>query len=138
MNITKIAFLLILSATFLLSCGDDLKKQRQEIYDEVMVVHDEMMMMSKIRKAKIDLKEKITLAETEKDSATAATYQTALQQLETADKAMMDWMKQFKNPPAASPDKEAIEYLKIQKEKVLEMKKVMVENMDEVRKVIEF
>lgn len=135
----NISLLLILSSIFLLSCGEEkpkenpLEKEREQIYKEVMAVHDEMMMMQKIRGAQANLKKMM-----ESDSTNVEKYQTAYDQLQIADDAMMDWMKQFKNPPQNTDAKDAIEYLKDQKIKVLKMKEVMVENLDKAKQVIDF
>lgn len=129
----NIGIILILSATFLLGCEDSLQKEREQVYKEVMVVHDEMMMMQKIRGAQSKLKKMI-----ESDSTDVVKYQTAFDQLQVADDAMMDWMRQFKNPPQNTDAKEAIEYLKDQKVKVQKMKEVMIENIDKAKLVVEF
>ncbi len=135
----NIGIILILSSIFLLSCGetkpkeDPLQKEREQVYKEVMAVHDEMMMMGKIRGAQGKLKKMM-----ESDSTNAAKYQTAYDHLQVADDAMMNWMKQFKNPPENTAMKEAIEYLKDQKIKVQKMKEVMIENLDKAKQIAGF
>ena len=135
----NISLILILSSIFLLGCGetkpkeDSLLKEKEKIYKEVMAIHDEMMMMGKIRGAQGKLKKMM-----ESDSTNVEKYQTAYDQLQAADDAMMDWMRQFKNPPQNTPTNVAIEYLKDQKAKVQKMKDVMVENLDKVKQVIDF
>jgi hypothetical protein len=129
----NISFFLILSAIFLFSCEDSLQKEREQVFKEVMAIHDEMMMMGKIRGAQSKLKKMM-----ESDSTNVEKYQTAYDQLQMADDAMMDWMRQFKNPAQNTDAKEAIEYLKDQKVKVQKMKEVMVENMDKARQIIDF
>ncbi len=137
--IKNISFFLILSSFFLFSCqeakpkDDPLQKEREQIYKEVMAIHDEMMIMTKIRGAQSKLKKMM-----ESDSLNVEKYQTAYDQLQVADDAMMDWMRQFKNPPQNTDAKEAIEYLKDQKVKVEKMKEVMIENLDKAREVIDF
>jgi ABC-type transport system involved in cytochrome bd biosynthesis fused ATPase/permease subunit len=135
----NISLFLILSSIFLFSCGETkpkgagLQKEKEQVYKEVMAVHDEMMMMKKIRGAQSKLKKMM-----ESDSINLEKYQTAYDQLQVADDAMMDWMKQFKNPPQNTEAKEAIEYLNDQKVKVQKMKEVMVENMDKAKQVVDF
>lgn len=131
--IKKISVLLILSSIFLLSCENTLQKEREQVFKEVMEIHDEMMMMGKIRGAQSKLKKMM-----ESDSINIEKYQIAYDQLQVADDAMMDWMRQFKNPAQNTDAKEAIEYLKDQKVKVQKMKEVMVENMDKAKQVVEF
>jgi hypothetical protein len=137
----NISLFLILSSIFLLSCGeekpkeDPLQKEKEKVYKEVMAVHDEMMMMGKIRGAQSKLKKMIML---ESDLSKVEKYQTAYDQLQVADDAMMGWMRQFKNPPENTATKEAIEYLNGQNTKVQKMKEVMVENLDKAKQVIDF
>ena len=137
----NISLFLILSSIFLLSCGeekpkeDPLQKEREKVYKEVMAVHDEMMMMGKIRGVQSKLKKMIML---ESDLSKVEKYQTAYDQLQVADDAMMGWMRQFKNPPENTATKEAIEYLNGQNTKVQKMKEVMVENLDKAKQVIDF
>lgn len=137
----NISLFLILSSIFLLNCGeekpkeDPLQKEKEKVYKEVMAVHDEMMMMGKIRGAQSKLKKMIML---ESDLSKVEKYQTAYDQLQVADDAMMGWMRQFKNPPENTATKEAIEYLNGQNTKVQKMKEVMVENLDKAKQVIDF
>lgn len=134
--IKNINILLTLCVLFLFSCGNgnaELEAEREKAFKDVMKVHDEMMVMGKIRGAQGKLKKMM-----EADSTNAAKFQTAIDQLQTADDAMMGWMKQFKNPSQDTDPKEAIEYLKDQKIKVDKMKAIMEENMKKAREVIEF
>lgn len=134
--VKNINILLTLCILFLFSCGNgnaELEAEREKAFKEVMKVHDEMMVMGKIRGVQGKLKKMI-----EADSINAPKYQTAIDQLQTADDAMMGWMKQFKNPSQDTDPKEAIEYLKDQKIKVDKMKAIMEENMNKAREVIEF
>lgn len=136
--IKNISIFLILNSIFLFSCQDSkpkensLQKEREQIYSEVMAIHDEMMMMGKIRGAQSKLKKMM-----ETDSTNLKKYQTAYNQLQVADDAMMGWMKQFKNPPQNMEAKEAIIYLKDQKVKVQKMKEVMIDNIDKAKQVID-
>ena len=47
-------------------------------------------------------------------------------------------MKQFKNPPESTDIKEAIDYLKNQKDRVQKMKDIMIENLNNAKQVIDF
>lgn len=129
----NISFFLILISIFLFSCEDHSQKEREQIFKEVMAVHDEMMMMGKIRGAQSKLKKMMV-----SDSTNIEKYQTAFDQLQTADDTMMDWMRQFKNPAQNIEAKEAIKYLKDQKIKVQKMKEEMIENMDKAKLVVDF
>ena len=135
----NISLLSILSIILVFSCSEEkpqqnaLIKEKEHVYKEVMAVHDEMIMMGKIRGAQRKLKKMI-----ESDSTNMEKYQVAYDQLQAADDAMMNWMKQFKNPPESTDIKEAIDYLKNQKDRVQKMKDIMIENLNNAKQVIDF
>lgn len=131
----------------LFSCDDPAKKEkelqtkeRDEIYKQVMEIHDEMMplVFSKIRPTQKKLETMMKDAQTQQDSVNYQKYKTAFNQLENADKAMNSWMKQFRNPDVDTSHEEAIKYLKDQVVKVDEMKKVMEKNINAAKAVIDF
>ena len=135
----NLGIILILSTIIFWGCEDPLKQERTQTYGEVMAIHDEMMpQVRHIRGAQTRLESMMKNAAQQKDSLNLNNYKTAFQQLETADQAMTEWMQQFSAPSKDTPDAQAIEYLKKQKTKVATMKKVMITNMDNARKVIDF
>ena len=129
-----------MSIVFFSSCAESENVKEEKLLKEVMVIHDEMMPLirNKIRPTQKRLEGMMKNAEQQKDSITLTKYKTAHQQLEKADKAMNDWMRQFRTPTNETPHEEVMNYLKDQKVKVAEMKKVMEENMNAAREVIEF
>lgn len=135
----NISLLLILSTTLFFACEDPLQKEREQLYQEVMAIHDEVMpKMSSIRKGQKDLKAMIKNVEEPTDPAKIKEYKAALEQLNTASQVMIDWMKQFSTPTVEIPNEEAIQYLKEQKKSVTIMRDAMLKNMNAARKVIEF
>ncbi|MCL6220635.1 hypothetical protein [Zunongwangia pacifica] len=90
--INRLALLLSL-ALLAVSCAEDTsakKEQYEELFHQVLDVHDEVMpKMGDISELSKDLK---AIADT---SATAEKYLKAEQKLQDADKLMMDWMHSF-------------------------------------------
>jgi len=113
---------------------------QQKLQQEVMDIHDEMMPLirEKIRPTQEKLTSMIKEAEQKKDSSSVNKYTTAYQQLDLADKAMHDWMNQFKTPTIEMPKEDAMKYLEDQKIKVIKMKEVMETNINAAREVIDF
>ena len=112
----KLPFLSILFGLLLFSsCKSEHSTEVQKLYDEVMVIHDEVMPeMGTIHKLKKQLK---GLLKNPSATLDQADVKKNIEALDQADEAMMDWMHQFKVPKEAS-DKIKLEYLAIQKEKM--------------------
>ena len=115
-----------------IACQFD-KNQDPEVsllYDQVIEIHDEVMpKMRDIRQLKKKLKS-ISSAEQNKD------VKLALQQLEDAHDAMMDWMAQFKMPKNVEKS-QSMDYLRGQMVSVNDMKAKMldaIENANELNR----
>lgn len=142
----KLIFLSLSAIFFLLSCDntaqqkeDPLAKERATLKDEVMAIHDEMMPDWRASsKAQTQLEKMITSATEKHDLPNVEKYQTAHQQLEVVYKEMKDWMEQYRSPSAETSNEDAISYFKDQKVKVVKMKEIMVENLKEAKKVVDF
>lgn len=121
--------ILFISLAFLTSCGQKTDTAYDKLYDEVMVIHDEVMPeMGTINKAKKALKKM-------KTDDNAALIDAQIQKLEDADEAMMSWMHQFKKPKNEDP-KANIAYLKEQKVKIQEVKDIMLSTIAESQNMI--
>ncbi len=97
----------------------------QALYDQVMDIHDEVMpKMEDIYKLKSQLQEQIAnspdLVIEKKES-----METMILQLDSANKAMMIWMRQF-NPPDSVDEEQGRAYLEEQMEKVKKVKEDML------------
>jgi len=108
------------------SCKDGFTPDVQKLYDEVMVIHDEVMPeMGTIHNLKKKLKKVLKDPEAEFDAKMINEQITAL---DYADDSMMDWMHQFKVPKDASEEEQLV-YLEDQKQKMtkvnLEMKSII-------------
>ena len=115
-----------------IACQFD-KNQDPEVsllYDQVIEIHDEVMpKMRDIRQLKKKLTS-ISSAEQNKD------VKLALQQLEDAHDAMMDWMAQFKMPKNVEKS-QSMDYLRGQMVSVNDMKAKMldaIENANELNR----
>jgi len=147
MKINFTLFCFAICSIFLLSCEttpakekeNPLVTERTNLKEEVISIHDEMMPdWHASRKAQTKLKEMIKEETEQKNTAKVEEYETAHQQLEVVYKAMKDWMVQYKPPTSETSNEDAISYFKDQKTKVVEMKEVMIENLKEAKKVIDF
>jgi hypothetical protein len=121
---------LFIYLTILSACGPNYEKEATSLYQEVMALHDEVMpKMSDINKAKKKLNEL-------KDDENGVVMDAQIEALVQADDAMMNWMYQFKNPES-NDFKANIEYLKIQKEKMVEVKTIMLKTIDDANLLIQ-
>lgn len=121
--------LLYILVTFLFfaSCRPSFENDaNQKLYDEVMVIHDEVMpRMSEIHKLKKSIKQQ--WQDTSKQS-----YDEAMQlkkELQEADDAMMDWMAEFKMPKEASEEEIRV-FLEKEKEKITAVSRSMTKSIE--------
>lgn len=103
-------YTLFVSTALLWSCKPDIKSDvNQSLYDEVMVIHDDVMpKMSDIHKLKKQIRK------TYKDD-TVEGYKESLvilSQLEKADEGMMTWMANFKIPEGLDAEQQKAYLLK--------------------------
>lgn len=97
------------------ACSDN-KKQEQDLLNQVIKLHDEVMAKDEQAvKNKMQLDSLIkTNRVTNKDSATVV-----VNNLSNADKAMEDWMHQFTADNSGKPHDEVMRYLNDQKKKLI-------------------
>ncbi len=123
------ALILLVCLTIAQSCGSKGPAEVENLHEQVMVVHDEVMpKMSDINRAKKKLR-KI------KDPSLNEDVLTLLTDLENADEAMMSWMHDYKKP--SGEDLEAAKkYLNDQLVKITEVKDVMLSSIANAEKFI--
>lgn len=110
-----IAFLSIITA-----CNQ--KNRVEKLKAEVMAIHDEVMPeMGTLMNLQKELKDKISDLDTT-DKSMADSLRRLVKQLEEADEAMMQWMRNYKDPSPERSEKEALEYLESKKESITEVK----------------
>ena len=109
---------MLLSIILLAGC----EKSNQELYDEVMQVHDEVMpKMEDLYKAKVALKARLLdrpdMPESEKKA-----INDRIAQLDSAGEGMMVWMRQFNPLPDSLGEDKARQYLQGERQKVQKVK----------------
>ena len=112
---------------------DEHQGGNQELYDEVMKVHDEVMpKMDDIYKYKVRLKKQIT-----DDPAMAPekekTIEAVILKLDSASDGMMVWMRNFNPLPDSLGVEQARSYLEEEKKKVVKVKEDMLEAIEEAK-----
>ena len=89
---------------------------KQEAYDKVIAVHDEVMpKLRQISELKGEIEEKMTHSI---DTASSNQYIKLMQDLDAADESMMAWMRAFKSDIENLPLDSALDYLKSEQAKV--------------------
>ena len=92
---------------------------KQQAYDKVIAVHDEVMpKMSYISELKGQIEERMN---TKTDSLVIADWQNLMVNLDVADEAMWVWMRQFNSDLEDISIDEALAYLKSEQENIDEV-----------------
>ena len=104
----------------IISCQS--QKNNDELYDEVMKIHDEVMpKMNDMHKLKLALKNEMD-STSDLTEARKAEIETAILKLDSASEGMMGWMRQFDPIPDSESVDKAREYLEKEKEKVAKVR----------------
>jgi hypothetical protein len=100
--------------------------KQQSLETEVMDLHDEAMVdMSKIYRLRRNLTTlRDTLTAQAADTAVTALLSRRIAELNDADEAMMDWMRNYK-APTEQPHQEAVLYLQEEHVKMARVKSLM-------------
>jgi hypothetical protein len=111
------------------------KKGNQQLYDEVMAIHDEVMpKMNDIRRYKKDFQAEIAnnpnITEARKTQ-----LESSIVMLDSASDGMMKWMRAFDPIADSEGEQKAREYLEDQKQKVTKVKEDMLKALDEAKKL---
>lgn len=123
---------LLLVIPFLVwGCGPK-TTDNQQLYEEVMEIHDEVMpKMNDIYKLKEELKKIASASNTPEDKKKA--IESAILNLDSASEGMMVWMRNFNPLPDSLGEDNAREYLKDQKKKVNKVKEDMLKAIDKAK-----
>lgn len=123
----------------LYGCNNE-KKQQDELYEEVMAIHDEVMpQMSTLMKIEKNLKAQVELNLNDSlaiDSAKLDLLNEVSNKVKKANESMMDWMHNFKQVEDGTPHGEVMKYLKEQKESISKVKDEMIAAKKEGEKYI--
>jgi phage tail tape-measure protein len=114
---------------------DAVEKKRSE----VMAIHDAIMPeMGTIMNLKKQLKEKASAMDstgsTDKEQLDSIYF--SVEQLEEADEAMMQWMRTYKDPADSVNENQAIDYLELKKQEIVEVKEIMQESQENARALL--
>lgn len=116
-----------------ISCQSSKKEEKKDVSKlkkEVMAIHDDVMpKMGALRRAS---KELMALGDSIQpiDSARAATYLNAAQELVDANESMMEWMRQYE-PEFTGDDDEVWNYYTLQKEEIKKVSDLMNNELKE-------
>lgn len=131
----RILGIVLVGLVLVSGCGDEAQKRKDALLGEVMAVHDEVMpKMGDLRKTAKTLQAKADSLEglTEGDfEAQIIELRNAAEAIEAANEGMMTWMRQFEAPDNEAPVEEVIAYLTEQKEKIDQVKKQMLESLEQ-------
>jgi hypothetical protein len=105
----------------------------QELYNEVMKVHDEVMpKMNDIHRIKQGLKEKLETPDL--DQAEKLKIEGMIARLDSASEGMMVWMRQFSPLPDSLGEEKAREYLEDEMEKVKKVREDILQALEQSEK----
>jgi hypothetical protein len=131
---TKLSLLTCLLAfAVFTSCQE--KKGNQELYDEVMDIHDEVMpKMDDLHRYKKTFQSELTNNATITE-ARKTQLETIIVKLDSAGEGMMVWMREFNPIPDSEGEDKAKQYLENEKKKVTKVKEDMLKALDEAKKL---
>lgn len=124
-------FLITVLSSFIIfgSCGNQVIDENRLLAVEVMAVHDEAMAkMGYMHELKLGLKEK------GKDLSKGEVA-AAIDSLQKAHKAMMEWMRSYKPPKTDAEFESARNYLLEEKEKITEVGRLINESIEQAEKL---
>lgn len=120
----KILVPILILAFAIIGCKE--KSANQVLFDEVMVIHDDVMpRMSDMHK----LKKKLGRSLSETSDSTEVFE--LIKQLDVADEAMMTWMSDFGDGYKSKVEGEKKEYLLDQKELISEVRDLMLKSIED-------
>jgi hypothetical protein len=110
-------------------------KKVRALRKEVVKVHDEVMpLLTDIYQLKINLREK--LSSEKPDAAKRRTVEEILVKLDSADRGMRVWMREFsKVKTEGIPEDEALEKLRDEMKKITKVKNDMIESVQAAKAV---
>ena len=114
---------------------DAVEKKR----NEVMAIHDEIMpRIGTLMNLKTQLKEKAAAIDTDQgiDQEQLDAIQISIEKLENADEAMMQWMRTYKDPADSVSEKEALSYLELKEQEIVEVKAKMQQSEADARALL--
>ncbi|SNT16436.1 hypothetical protein SAMN05421640_2598 [Ekhidna lutea] len=128
--------ILLATLTLFFSCSPSKKEELQNLKDEVIDIHDEVMpKMGELRRTRKDLLlQADSLMETDTDRAAMLT--TVANEIADANESMMQWMRAFE-PEFEGTDEEIKKYMEDQKVSIQQVKEDMNSALAKGREVLE-
>jgi len=112
------------------------QKAEQEIYDEVMSLHENLMKkMNDIYDLRKKLESKIDSLE--KSGISTEIIKKRIADLEAGDKAMMDWMHNYSALPDSVPHDSVMNYYNDQKGKITHVKNSMMDALEKAQQYLD-
>ncbi|WP_420580623.1 hypothetical protein [Reichenbachiella sp.] len=133
--------LLILFAfmSIALGCNSN-KKEQQALFEEVMLVHDEVMpKMGSLRALSSELTQKadsLMLDSLTDHSSKINEMRDLSKKLKDANEGMMEWMRQFDQVEEGTPHGEVIQYLNEQRKQIQKVRDDMINSKEEAEKYL--
>lgn len=134
-------FLILLAIPILIiACNSD-KKEQQALFEEVMLVHDEVMpKMGNLRALSTELSSLAELFEQDTllDDRTQKVKEMRelAENLMDANEGMMEWMRQFEQVEEGTPHGEVIKYLNEQREEIQKVRDDMINSEEQAEKYL--
>ena len=141
----KICSILLMSIITLSSCKQSGKHEHdhddaantdnpnQALYDQVMDIHDEIMpKVEDVYQLKKQLQEKMASA-TDLAIDKKQELELIVNQLDSSDNLMMDWMHKFNPLPDSADQEKARAYLESEMEKIKKVKEFMNESIEKAK-----
>lgn len=125
--------LLIPIVLLVISCSDEDKALQQARFNEIMVIHDEVMpYMSTIHSLQKQIKESAKLvATTDSTGNEKAAFAALSSNLDLANESMMNWMRNFSKP---SDDKAHLEIMDYYAKELAKISRVKQQMLDAIEK----
>ncbi|SMD32109.1 hypothetical protein SAMN04488029_0449 [Reichenbachiella faecimaris] len=128
-----------LIALTVVACNSE-KKEQQALFDEVMLVHDEVMpKMGNLRALASELSQKadsLALDSLTDSSEEINEMRSLSKKLKDANEGMMEWMRKFEQVKEGTPHGEVIQYLKEQRESIQKVRDDMINSKNEAEKYL--
>lgn len=140
-TIRLLSILLVFIAT---SCGERKRSENapenwDDLKDEVMAVHDEIMpKMGELMSLKKQVDERIGKLESEDpDAEELEKLRSISGSLENSHDKMMQWMREYEPNFEGMVEKEIIEYLEMQKQKIKNVGEMTAESIESARQALQ-
>lgn len=132
--------LVLLTITIIsFACNND-KKEQQALFEEVMLMHDEVMpKMGNLRALSTELSQKadsLALDSLVDHSSKITEMRDLSKRLKDANEGMMEWMRQYEQVEEGTPHGEVMQYLMEQRKQIKKVRDDMLNSKDEAEKYL--